>query len=228
MKNRKKWLLPLGLVLLLVIANVFYAESIVSQAETIPSESIQHQVETMYNGKVNDLALHNDIYEANLDRDGSIYTIRIDGETGKVLSVVLEEPSKELATKQNKEKKEPTESEETKPETPAKQPTPEPKPETVQPNPAPQPETKPVPEKKPQPKPQQPAPQKTVLLTEQQAIQIALRQLNGEVDDVDFVKTSEGGYYLVEIEIDVDDGPDEATYQIHAISGKIMSVTWDD
>lgn len=92
--------------------------------------------------------------------------------------------------------------------------------------PAAQPKPNPAPVAK-QPAPPQ-TPPKTVVLTEQQAIQIARRQLNGEVDDVDFVRTTDGGYYLVKIEIDVDDGPDEATYQIHAISGKIMSVTWDD
>jgi len=62
------------------------------------------------------------------------------------------------------------------------------------------------------------------IITEQQAIQIALKQLKGEVDSVDFEETSEGGYYLVEIETQ----EDEATFQIHAVSGKVLSVTWDD
>ncbi|WP_155592622.1 PepSY domain-containing protein [Lysinibacillus cavernae] len=62
------------------------------------------------------------------------------------------------------------------------------------------------------------------IISEQQAIQIALEQLKGEVDSVDFEETSEGGYYLVEIETQ----DDEATFQIHAVSGKILSVTWDD
>ncbi|MEE3807905.1 MULTISPECIES: PepSY domain-containing protein [Lysinibacillus] len=62
------------------------------------------------------------------------------------------------------------------------------------------------------------------IITEQQAVQIALEQLKGEVDSVDFEETSEGGYYLVEIETQ----DDEATFQIHAVSGKVLSVTWDD
>lgn len=62
------------------------------------------------------------------------------------------------------------------------------------------------------------------IITEQQAIDIALQQLKGEVDSVDFEETSEGGYYLVEIETP----HDEATFQIHAVSGKILSVSWDD
>lgn len=222
MKKSRKFLLPFSLVLLLVVAGMFYMKSIVSHADTIPSDSIKNQLETMYNGEVNNLLLHDNIYGATLTREGSVYAVRVDGATGKVLSMILKEPSTELVSKQ-KEAAEVAKKDESsvgKPEEVPTQSAPE----------KPKPQPKPKPQEKPQPKPpvNKPAPQKTVLLTEQQAIQIALRQLNGEVDDVDFVKTLEGGYYLVEIEIDVDDGPDEATYQIHAISGKVMSVTWDD
>ncbi|WP_432353914.1 PepSY domain-containing protein [Sporosarcina sp. A2] len=253
MKKGRKYLLPFSLVLLVVIASMFYMKSIVSHADTIPSDMIKNQLEMMYNGEVNDLLLNNDIYGAKLVRKELVYELRVDGETGKVLSMVLEKPSAErvakeklLAEKAEKAEKEKGETSVKKPEPLPAQPVkqepevqPEvPKPAPVQPQAQPEPKPQPRPEPKPQPKPQQnpqtkppvskPAPQKTVMLTEQQAVQIALRQLNGEVDDVDFVNTSDGGYYLVEIEIDVDDGPDEATYQIHAISGKIMSVTWDD
>ncbi|WP_313470607.1 PepSY domain-containing protein [Lysinibacillus sp.] len=55
-------------------------------------------------------------------------------------------------------------------------------------------------------------------------MQIALGQLTGEVDSVDFEETAEGGYYLVEIETQ----DDEATFQIHAVSGEVLSITWDD
>lgn len=240
MKKSRKFLLPFSLVLLLVVAGMFYMKSIVSHADTIPSDSIKNQLETMYNGEVNNLLLHDNIYGATLTREGSVYAVRVDGATGKVLSMILKEPSTELVSKQKeaaevakkdessvgKPEEVPTQSAPEKPKPQPEVPPEAPKPAPVQPKPQP----KPKPQEKPQPKPpvNKPAPQKTVLLTEQQAIQIALRQLNGEVDNVDFVKTSEGGYYLVEIEIDVDDGPDEATYQIHAISGKVMSVTWDD
>ncbi|REB06136.1 hypothetical protein DVB69_13900 [Sporosarcina sp. BI001-red] len=220
----------------------------------------------MYNGKVSDLLLNDDIYGATLTRGGSVYSVRVDGETGKVISMVLKEPSKELVSiqKENAEKAEKDKSSLGKTEEVLPQPEPEapksqqkeaePQPEAPKKAPV-QPQPTPKPSPKPSPKPQQQQQQKhqnyehhqyrdhshqnhqdenksaqqnTVIISKQQAIKIALGQLNGEVDDVDFVNTSEGGYYLVEIEIDVDDGPDEATYQIHAISGKIMSVTWDD
>ncbi|MDF2039087.1 PepSY domain-containing protein [Cytobacillus oceanisediminis] len=62
-------------------------------------------------------------------------------------------------------------------------------------------------------------------LTEEEAVQIALKNEPGEVDDISFEETDSGSYYLVEIE--KDDGR-EAAVQIHAITGKVMSVTWDD
>lgn len=76
-------------------------------------------------------------------------------------------------------------------------------------------------------KKQPPAPT-TTLITQAQAIKIALGQLAGEVEDVDFVKQADGGYYLVEIEQDRDDDDLEAVFQIHAITGKVMSVKWED
>ncbi|KON89621.1 hypothetical protein AF332_24235 [Sporosarcina globispora] len=62
-------------------------------------------------------------------------------------------------------------------------------------------------------------------LTEEQAVQIAINNEPGEVDDISFEEADSGSYYLVEIE--KDDGR-EAAVQIHAITGEIMSVTWED
>ncbi|WP_436375178.1 PepSY domain-containing protein [Cytobacillus sp. BC1816] len=62
-------------------------------------------------------------------------------------------------------------------------------------------------------------------LTEEEAVQIALKNEPGEVDDISFGETDKGPYYLVEIE--KDDGR-EAAVEIHAITGKVLSVTWDD
>lgn len=64
------------------------------------------------------------------------------------------------------------------------------------------------------------------LISQQAAIAIAKETLDGVVDDVDFVQTTDGGYYLVEIEDDATDR--EVTVQIHAIRGETMTITWDD
>ncbi|WP_392454327.1 PepSY domain-containing protein [Chryseomicrobium aureum] len=77
---------------------------------------------------------------------------------------------------------------------------------------------------------QEPVEQAPTRLTEEQVSEIALQQVSGTVADVDFEQSESGGYYLVEIEQPDqgdEDGP-EATVQIHAITGEVLSVVWDD
>lgn len=64
----------------------------------------------------------------------------------------------------------------------------------------------------------------TKVLTDEQAIAIANKELEGEVEALSYRSTSDGGYYL--IEIDGDEA--EAVFQIHALSGEILSITWDE
>ncbi|WP_406944752.1 PepSY domain-containing protein [Halobacillus sp. SY10] len=66
---------------------------------------------------------------------------------------------------------------------------------------------------------------KTQPITEEKAKAVALNEIEGEVDDIDFESEVDPAFYLVEIERP---GGEEATVQIHALSGEIMSVTWDD
>lgn len=62
------------------------------------------------------------------------------------------------------------------------------------------------------------------IITTDQAAKIAQQQLNGKIEYVVYEKQNDGGYYLVEI----DGKKDEAVFQIHALTGKIMSVTHDE
>lgn len=62
------------------------------------------------------------------------------------------------------------------------------------------------------------------VLTKRQAIQIALKELKGEVDSIDYKETADGGYYEIEIESD----HDEAVILIHGVTGEILSVERDD
>lgn len=74
---------------------------------------------------------------------------------------------------------------------------------------------------------QQSAPdhQAVTIISSEKAKQIALTQLNGTVEYVVYEGANDGGYYLVEI----DGENQEATFQIHAVSGKVMSVSdYDD
>lgn len=69
-----------------------------------------------------------------------------------------------------------------------------------------------------------PSEQTQLLLTDNQVIDIALKEFQGKVEDVDFVQEADGGYYLVEIE----NNEEEVELQIHAVTGKILSVKFDD
>lgn len=62
------------------------------------------------------------------------------------------------------------------------------------------------------------------VISKQQAIQIALQQLKGEVESVEYEEMEDGGYYLIEIETK----NEEAVFQIHAVTKKVMSVEWDE
>jgi uncharacterized membrane protein YkoI len=62
-------------------------------------------------------------------------------------------------------------------------------------------------------------------LSNEEAIQIALNQVQGELDSI-VLETKDGQtYYLVEVETPDDQ---EAIVQVHAITGAVLSVTWDD
>jgi uncharacterized membrane protein YkoI len=62
-------------------------------------------------------------------------------------------------------------------------------------------------------------------LTEVAVKEIAKKQVNGEVDHIWMETKGETTYYLIEIK--TPDGR-RAIVQIHAITGNVMSVTWDD
>lgn len=72
-----------------------------------------------------------------------------------------------------------------------------------------------------------PAPSPTVagVVSEKEAVRLALKEVPGEVDDVDTEIDDSGAFYLVEIH--TPDGR-EAVVQVNAISGSIMSVTWEE
>jgi len=61
-------------------------------------------------------------------------------------------------------------------------------------------------------------------LTKEEAIKIALKTVQGEVDDVDLEELNGQLYYFVEIETD----DREADIQINAITGEVKSIEWDD
>lgn len=73
---------------------------------------------------------------------------------------------------------------------------------------------------------EEPKPEPETIIARDEAIKLAKKTLNGEVQEAEFVETGDGGYYLIEIENEQTD--QEATIQIHAIRGDTMTVEWDE
>ncbi|TFD97560.1 PepSY domain-containing protein [Jeotgalibacillus sp. R-1-5s-1] len=70
--------------------------------------------------------------------------------------------------------------------------------------------------------PAEPEPAK--IITADEAGNIALTAVAGEIDDIEQGESNGVPYYLVEIETEEDD----ATVQVNAISGEVINITWDD
>ncbi|QUG40751.1 hypothetical protein KD050_15835 [Psychrobacillus sp. INOP01] len=66
----------------------------------------------------------------------------------------------------------------------------------------------------------------TVLITAEEAIKLALAYQKGVMESNTFIRTNEGGYYLVVMGIESSkEKKSKATVQVHAISGKVLSIT---
>ena len=237
----RKWMFMAAASAILAVAALVYLLSMGAEGDSISASQAGETVISQYGGVIEETVLSGGVYEVGFTRDDGTYKAAVDSSTGRVLSVELvekaavpvqekltEEEAKAVAVKETggtagevRYLEEPNEYEVDITEGSAKK--------TVvvaadtgdvrkitdvssgTPEPAPEPE--PVPEPKP-------------VLSKEEAITIAKETLAGEVQEVEFTETSDGGYYLIEIE---NEGLDkEATIQIHAIRGETMTVEWDD
>jgi uncharacterized membrane protein YkoI len=231
---RKPWALPLIFTIIILVAGGLFIGNLVMKKDPLSSEEIQMQLETIYDGKVQNLMLENGVYLAEIERSDAIYSAEVDAVSGKVLGLnqlskveeakiqILSEKEvrEEIAKKYigeikrlllNKKKEQPIYNAEVVKEKALMELQVDAiTGEIISENMI---ETT----------------KEDVLITRDHAVKIALGQLKGDVEYVAFKKTDDGGYYLVDIEQDNEDTDDvEAIFQIHAITGEIISVEWDD
>ncbi|CAM3272132.1 PepSY domain-containing protein [Filibacter tadaridae] len=226
---KRPWFIPTLLTVVILVAGGVFVGSLVTKEELLPESEIQARLENIYGGTVKQLSIRNEVYHAEMIRGEAVYSATIDAVTGSILSLVQTGKTGDISgqllleadvQKVIAEKYTGT--------------------------------TKRISLDKSGDKPvyeveiaqnkellvveidglsgeviSENVKETTVehaLITKEQAVEIALGQLKGEVEYVTFEKTNDGGYYLIEI-----DGEDEeAEIQIHAISGEILSTTWDD
>jgi uncharacterized membrane protein YkoI len=231
---RKPWALPLIFTIIILVAGGLFIGNLMTNKTPLSSEEIQGQLETIYDGKVDNLTLENGVYFAEITRTDALYSAEIDAMSGKVLALnqlskveevkpqILSEKEvrEEIAKKYpgeierlslNKNKEQPVyDAEVVKEKALVELEVDALTGEIISEN-------------------MKETTTEDVIITRDQAIEIALRELKGEVEYVVFEKTDDGGYYLVEIEQDNEDTDDlEAVFHIHAVTGKILFVEWDD
>jgi uncharacterized membrane protein YkoI len=231
---RKPWALPLIFTIIILVAGGLFIGNLMTNKTPLSSEEIQGQLETIYDGKVDNLTLENGVYFAEITRTDALYSAEIDAMSGKVLALnqlskveevkpqILSETEvrEEIAKKYpgeierlslNKNKEQPVyDAEVVKEKALVELEVDALTGEIISEN-------------------MKETTTEDVIITRDQAIEIALRELKGEVEYVVFEKTDDGGYYLVEIEQDNEDTDDlEAVFHIHAVTGKILFVEWDD
>lgn len=240
---------------LLAVAGIVVATFVIWQltktftsAEPLTENDAIDLVDKMYSGKNTEVSREGDIYKIKFEIESGIYEIDVNRKTGDVtnLTQISQEPKekteaeiRDILAKENageiksiekKDEKDKTyyyvivtkgETESTyKLETATGKIV-----DVVEEKKQPQtpPETKPsTPEK---PDTQEP-PSKTVQrISEQQAINLALKHVNGTVDDVELEEESGQLYYFIEIE---NAHEEEFTVQVHAISGEVKAIVSED
>lgn len=226
----KKWFIPLLITVVILGAGAIFIVNLTSGKETISNKEITSRIEQMYEGTVSNLIQENDTYIAQIERQDGLYEVVTDTSEGNIMSITLLEPAtiQELPIKTKNEIKSIV-SKEYKGTIER----------LVLSNQAENPFyavdiandeslitltidalTGTVIESQ-----EKQTTTEQAFIKKEQAITIAKTQLTGEVQYTTYEETSDGGYYLIEIESEDDR---EAVIQIHGVSGEILSVTWDD
>lgn len=227
----KNWFIPLLLTIIIVGAGAVYMLKLTSEEETVTKEEIQSRIEQMYGGSVSNLIRKKDRYIAQINRQDGLYEIVADTSKGDIISItLLEQAAKQqqlpIKTKEDIQSIVSSEYEGTIERMVLSSETEQPfyavdiaKDETLITLTIDALTGSILDSKKKQTTAEQ------ALISKDEAIIKAKTQLTGEVQYITYEETSDGGYYLIEIESEDDR---EAVIQVHGVSGEILSVTWDD
>ncbi|MBH5320453.1 PepSY domain-containing protein [Paenibacillus sp. GSMTC-2017] len=209
--SKKVWLVAAVMAVSALLAALFTwspweKDSLLTEEEAIEA------VLTQYPGQITDSVLKGKWYHVSLKSSTGVYEIVVNGNNGSIQSVTQLEGTNDPTTKPGT----------TATPVPTDKPNPTATPKPTEPNAS----KKPVDNGKPTGT-SKPATEKPTLLTSSDAGKLATKYLkskhiNGVIEKVE--RGSENDYL---VEIEVDDGR-EATVQVNAISGEIISIVWDD
>lgn len=228
----KKISILLGAIAAITVLGIGIYHSDASQkSQEMTEKEISELIESQYPGEITKLDLKQDAYQATIKSDVAEYELQLDAKSGEIQKI---KETRTLAAKDEQEDKENTANEEKskdqgeKQETSGdksankKEDTPKTsieKKEKSEEQSNSETKDKQVSEKKPKKEKE-----KKTVISRDEAIEIALAQFSGEVDDVDLEE--EDGRLIYEIEIERDD--QEAEIEIDAYTGEVIVMEIDD
>ncbi|MHA7965292.1 PepSY domain-containing protein [Paenibacillus sp. CAU 1782] len=191
----------------------------------------ERKVLSQYSGTITEIIPQGPAYIIRLKSEQGLYELTVEGEPAEIIGIrSLETYPSEGPAATNTPL--PTGED---PGTASPSPTPSPSSGTGTEAPASNPSPSTAPTKAPTGKPSstpgpsspsaKPTSNPAILISEEEAIALALKKVPGTVKDVD--RENEGGRWYYFVEIETKDGR-EADVQLNAASGAIVSVTWDD
>ena len=195
MKHKFKIVITVCIVCLLAVLFIIAIRHI-TEDTSLSERQIASRVEALYGGVVDNTIKQDDVYFVTFSTAQATYEVTVDEVNGRFSNLTLIHEQQSVVQNDTNDEETTSDSQ------------PDSQVEPSDPSKPSMPTTE----------------QKPVLLTEQQVISIASAQFTGEIEDIDFENTADGGYYLVEI----DTAEEEVTVQIHAITGKILSVSFDE
>lgn len=228
MTNYTKW--TLGFVALLLVVSfivIWNIQDRFSETKEFSIQDIRDRVELLYSGKVESFEQKEDQYQFTLERNNSTYNVVVDSNTGDFIDFVKLESSdskiimsdEEIRTLLNTKLKGSIVTISLQMNGPVPQYVVEVTENEVLKTLVVNAETGEIVSEKVNE--QTPSAPTVTAISSEKAKQIALSQLNGSVKYIVFKASNDGGYYLVEVE----NTQQTAVFEIHAISGKVLSVT---
>jgi uncharacterized membrane protein YkoI len=226
----KSWFLPLLITIILLIGGGLYIYNLTQAEGEISQEGMSSRIEQMYGGRVTNILQENGQYKALLERSDGNYEVLADQSKGDIVSITLlnQVPNSGAPLK--------TQDEIIATVTKEYEGTVE----RIELNSHAEPPVYSVEIAKDETlitlsvdantgivldTTEKQTTAEQALLTKEQAITKAKTKLSGKVEYIVYEETPDGGYYLIEIESEDDQ---EAVIQVHGVSGKILSITWDD
>ena len=200
---KKWWPAALGIIAIAVI--LIFALQQILVTTTLTEQEVINRVESLYNGKVEEITKNKSQYNVIFADGSNVYEVQVDEEQGTfqhLKLLLIRDDNTEVVMDDHVDTKADLNSNSNTASNGASSSPTDQGPDTTNSS-----ETNNV-----------------TRITAAAAQSLALQQMTGEVEDVEYFQSADGGYYIVELENE----ELEAAFQIHAITGKILSVVYDD